>query len=47
MRAHDEMFDDRIYDRNPHETRLETVRGLLEIALDTARKDSSGARRNL
>ena len=47
MRAHDELFDDRIYDRNPQETRLAMVRSLLEMALDTARKDSSNTGRNL
>ena len=40
VRAHDELFDERPCDRNPSETLLETLRSLLELALDTARNNS-------
>ncbi|MYD99943.1 MAG: hypothetical protein F4Y03_01515 [Alphaproteobacteria bacterium] len=40
MRAHDELFDDRPCGKSPSETRLETLRSLLELALDTARNNS-------
>ena len=42
IRAHDELFDDRVFDRSPSETRLAMLQSLLELVLDTAQNNSPG-----
>jgi len=47
MRAHDELFDDRVVEQDPRDLRLAILHGLLELALDTARNNLADADRKL
>ena len=45
LRAHDALFEDRLFDATPCETRLAMLRGLLELAFDTAQDNAPGPER--
>ena len=42
LRAHDALFEDRLFDTTPCETRLAMLRSLLELASDTAQDRPPG-----
>ncbi len=47
LRAHDDLFDDRVAGQDPRDVRLAILHGLLELALDAARNNLTASDRKL
>ena len=43
MRAHDDLFEERVVEQDPRDLRLAVLHGLLELALDAARNNLADA----